>query len=78
MVDLTVQGTVDGALGSSYYTDAMSMVFTHGLEQLPLLPLYVGTQSREIGQKQPGIDHVHSFSLFFAQINVNFGSVKIR
>jgi len=32
MVNLTAQGTVDGALGSSHYTTAMSMVFTHGLE----------------------------------------------
>jgi len=33
MANLTAQGTVDGApLGSSHYTAAMSMVFTHGLE----------------------------------------------
>ena len=32
VANLTVQGTVDGALCSSHYTAAMSMVFTHGLE----------------------------------------------
>jgi len=32
MSKLTAQGTVDGALGSSHYTAAMSMGFTHGLE----------------------------------------------
>ena len=32
MANLTAQGTVDGALGSSHYTAAMSMVFTRGLE----------------------------------------------
>ena len=32
MANLTAQGTLDGALGSSHYTAAMSLVFTHSLE----------------------------------------------
>jgi len=33
MANLTAQGTVDSALGSSHYTGTMSMVFTHGIWQ---------------------------------------------
>jgi len=32
MANLATQGTVDGVLGTSHYTVAMGIVFTHGLE----------------------------------------------
>ena len=49
MANLTAQGTVDGALGSSHYTAAMSMVFTHGLE----MPETVSSTSVAIQHPRP-------------------------
>ena len=69
MAKLTEQGTVDGVLGTSHYTAAMGIVFTHGLE----MPETGGRPSKRGNKAAKAAGHLNVRMLTSGSVHVVLG-----
>jgi hypothetical protein len=67
MANLTAQGTVDGAVGTSHYTTTMGMVLMHGLE----MPETGGSPNKRDTKKAKAAGHLNVRMLTSGSVHVS-------